>query len=298
MQATTAEPRGASPQAIQQHYDVGNDFYQLWLDDTLSYSCALWNEDETDDALGQAQRRKLDYHIAESRAAGGACVLDVGCGWGAMLDRLVHDHGVGRAVGLTLSAEQAAWIAARRDPRLEIRLENWLDHQPAQPYDAILSIGAFEHFARPEWTDAEKVEAYRAFFTRCHQWLKADGRLSLQTIAYGDLGREEGRQTPGHPFLLQEIFPETDLPTLAELVAASNGLFEIVTLRNDRDHYRRTCRVWFDRLLARRAEATALVGEEVVSRYMRYLKFSATLFHYGQAHLLRLAFRKLHDWRQ
>jgi cyclopropane-fatty-acyl-phospholipid synthase len=297
MQATTSRPRGASEKAIQHHYDVGNDFYQLWLDDTLSYSCALWKPNEADAALADAQRRKLDYHIAQSRAGAGACVLDIGCGWGAMLRRLVQ-HGVGRAIGLTLSAQQAQWIAASHEPGVVVHQESWLDHEPAQPYDAILSVGAFEHFAQPDWTDAEKREAYRAFFSRCHDWLEPDGWLSLQTIAYGNLDREEGRQTPGHPFLLQEIFPETDLPTLPELVEASQGLFEIVTLRNDRDDYHRTCRVWFDRLQARRAEASALVGEEVVSRYLRYLKFSATLFHFGQTFLLRMTFRKLHDWRR
>jgi cyclopropane-fatty-acyl-phospholipid synthase len=293
MQATTGGPRGASPEAIQSHYDVGDDFYRLWLDPTLSYSCALWEGDEPDDALEAAQVRKIDYHVCQARAAGAARVLDVGCGWGATLRRLVDAHAVGHATGLTLSERQAQRVAAAGHPHVDVRLENWLDHTPAAPYDAVISVGAFEHFARPEWTDEKMAAAYRAFFERCHAWLRPDGWLSLQTIAYGSLDRHQGRQLPEHRFLLHEVFPETDLPALGQIAAASHGLFEVMALRNDRDDYRRTCRVWFARLLARRAEAGTLVGEEVVARYLRYLKLSATLFYYGQTALLRITFRRL-----
>jgi cyclopropane-fatty-acyl-phospholipid synthase len=295
MQATR---RGASPEAIQSHYDAGNEFYELWLDPTLCYSCALWNETDTDDDLEQAQLRKLDHHILRARAAGVGRVLDVGCGWGTLLARLIETHGVERATGLTLSQQQAMHVSGRRLPGVDVRLEAWEDHVPDDPYDAIISIGAFEHFARPEWTEAEKVAAYRAFFGRCHDWLVPGGSISLQTIAYGNLDRETSRQSPGHAFLLHEIFPETDVPTLANLVEAADGLFEIVTLQNDREDYRRTCRVWQKRLLARRAEAEALVGSEIVARYLRYLKLSATLFHSGYAYLLRLSLRRLDEPRR
>ncbi len=298
MHATTRPERGASPEAIRHHYDVGNDFYALWLDRTRSYSCALWKEGETDGDLEAAQRRKIRYHTRQARARGAARVLDVGCGWGAVLRRLVEKEGVSRAVGLTLSQEQADFVRSFDDPRLEVRLESWSDHAPPQPYDAVISLGAFEHFARPEWTSAQKIAAYRDFFSRCHAWLRPGGRLSLQTIAYGNLDREEGRRSPAHSFLLREIFPETDLPTLTELVAATDGLFELERLRNDRDDYRRTCRVWFDRLLSRRREAEAAVGAEVVARYLRYLKLSATLFHYGHTALLRLTLRRWDEPRR
>ena len=155
---------GSSPAAIQQHYDIGNNFYRLWLDPTLSYSCALWAKDERDDRLAEAQVRKLDYHADQARVTAGACVLDVGCGWGALLKRLVEVHNAGQAVGITLSKAQADWAASFRDPRIGVYLESWTDHAPANPYDAIISIGAFEHFARPDWGDTEKENAYRAFF--------------------------------------------------------------------------------------------------------------------------------------
>jgi len=297
MQATQeAAVRGASPEAIQRHYDVGNDFYRLWLDDSMSYSCALW--EETDESLETAQTRKIDYHIAQANADRANRVLDIGCGWGAVLKRLTAVHGVGRAVGLTLSREQEEWAVSKPDPRVEVRRESWLDHLPTEPYDAIISIGAFEHFARPEWTTEQQILAYRRFFTRCHEWLRPGARLSLQTIAYGNSNREESQAAPHYPFLLGEIFPETDLPTLSAILAAADGLFEIVTLRNDRKDYERTCLVWLERLLARRREAVAVTDEAVAARFARYLKLSAILFHEGHTHLLRVAFRRLDRRRQ
>ena len=132
-----------------------------------------------------------------------------------------------------------------------------------------------------------------ALFKRCHEWLKPGGRLSLQTIAYGNTSRDENHASPNHPFILGEIFPETELPTLNGILEACDGLFEIVTLRNDRKHYARTCLVWLERLLARRREAIEAANEAVVRSFVRYLKISSILFHEGHTHLLRIAFRRL-----
>ena len=132
-------------------YDVANEFYELWLDPTLCYSCALWDGDEPDSALETAQLRKLDFHANQSQAKGAARVLDVGCGWGLLVRRLVGTHGVRHATGLTLSDAQAAYSAQRPDPRVQINVESWVDHAPEQPYDGIISVGAFEHFAKAEW---------------------------------------------------------------------------------------------------------------------------------------------------
>src|SRR5262244_820430 len=98
---------GASVEAIRFHYDVGNDFYRLWLDPSMTYTCALFADGEQEDQLHEAQIRKMDYYIALTGAAGCENVLDIGCGWGGMLRRFVCDHGVAHAVGLTLSEAQA-----------------------------------------------------------------------------------------------------------------------------------------------------------------------------------------------
>lgn len=270
--------------AIRHHYDVGNEFYSLWLDRSLTYSCAM--PEGPDDALETAQERKLQFHLDAIRAERATSVLDIGCGWGAILKRLAETHQVQRPVGLTLSEEQAAFVRSRGYPGVEVRMENWLHYEPDTRFDGIISIGAFEHFTRPEDSSAEKILVYRNFFTRCRNWLNEDGTLSLQTVAYANMSREDASQ-----FIQQEIFPQADLPTLAEITVAAEGIFEVQSLSNGRLDYAWTCEEWARRLRLRRDEAVQLVGPDVVARYERYLKLSALGLRMGKICLLRLVLR-------
>lgn len=275
-----ADRAAAAAAAIRHHYDAGNDFYRLWLDPSLTYSCAL--RENADDTLETAQDRKLRFHLNAIGADKARAVLDIGCGWGAILQRLAQ-QGVARSVGLTLSPEQAEFVRARAHPGVEVRTENWLHYEPDTRFDGIISIGAFEHFARPDDSAAEKIRVYREFFTRCRDWLHADGVLSLQTIAYANMAREQASA-----FMQQEIFPDADLPTLAEITAAAEGIFEVRSITNGRLDYAWTCAEWARRLRAHRTEAAEIVGNEVVARYERYLKLSALGFRMGKIGLLRL----------
>jgi len=268
--------------AIRHHYDVGNAFYRLWLDESLTYSCVL-RENDTE-TLEQAQENKLRFHLDAIGADNATAVLDIGCGWGAILERL-SARGI-RSVGLTLSDEQAAHIRARAYPGAEVRVGNWTDYEPATRFDGIISIGAFEHFATPADTTDEKIARYRHFFTRCRDWLTGTGTLSLQTIAYANMSRDAASS-----FMQREIFPDADLPTLAEITAAAEGIFELQKFHNGRLDYAWTCGEWAKRLRARRAEAITLAGPEVVERYERYLKMSALGFRMGKITLYRLVFR-------
>ncbi|WP_037360928.1 SAM-dependent methyltransferase [Amycolatopsis orientalis] len=278
MNAPTAQ-RAAG--AISHHYDVGNEFFALWLDESLTYSCALRKTE--DDSLEEAQEHKLAYHLDAIGAAGAASVLDIGCGWGSILQRLTETHHVPRAVGLTLSRRQAEFVAAQEYPGAEVLLESWTDYEPGSRFDGIVSIGAFEHFARPDDPPAEKIRVYRHFFSRCRDWLAPGGVLSLQTIAYADMSRQDASE-----FMQQDVFPDADLPTLAEIAAAAEGLFELRSMHNGRLDYAWTCGQWAKRLRARREEAVALVGPDIVARYERYLKLSALGFRMGKIGLLRL----------
>ena len=282
---TTTQNPGASARAIQHHYDLSNEFYRLWLDRTRTYSCALWEDNDT---LETAQLRKIDFHIESCRAKEGDRVLDVGCGWGSTLDRLVEKYNVRQAVGLSLSEAQTQWIRERERPQIEVKLESWSEHAPTEPYDAIISIGAFEHFAKLHQSSTQKIAGYRAFFQRCHQWLKPGSYLSLQTIAYGNAKPEDFNS-----FLATEIFPDTDLPRLAEIAEACEHLFEIVALRSDRSCYERTCRAWLANLKENREAAVRLVGEETVARYEKYLQVSIVGFYSGKLCLLRMALQRI-----
>lgn len=276
---------GASPKAIQFHYDVGNDFYKIWLDETMTYSSALWDKADT---LEQAQLDKLDYHIEKSEAKDCQKVLDIGCGWGATLNRLTSKAGVSQGVGLTLSDEQANHINKQGWPGVEVNVESWSDHDPKQQYDAIISVGAFEHFAKLGMTTEEKIEGYRNFFQRCYNWLPEGGCLSLQTMSYENSSREDFS-----PFFASQVFPESDLPRLSEIAIAIDRLFEVVTIRNDRQHYARTSLEWRKRLLANREAAAKVVSEETIDVYDKYLHLWAVGFHVGSMGLLRLQLRKL-----
>ena len=281
---------GASAEAIQHHYDVGNEFYHLWLDPTLTYSNAQWEEI---DSFESAQLRKIDFHINQARARRAKRVLDVGCGWGSTLRRLVEAHDVAHAVGLTLSKAQAEWIASSKWRRIEVKLESWSDHYPEEPYDAIISIGAFEHFAGPNLSGTQKVAAYRTFFQCCHQWLKPGGWMSLETSTYENMRREDMSH-----FIVNEIFPESDLPSLADIAKASERIFEIVTLRNDRRDVELTSRAMLSKLKGNRAEAVGLVGEAVVARYERYMKFWIIGAHLGKIGNVRIALRRIDNPRK
>ncbi|MBF6542577.1 SAM-dependent methyltransferase [Nocardia brasiliensis] len=287
---TDTDYLGASPTAIQHHYDAGNDFYRLWLDPSMTYSCAMWAAE--DDTLERAQQRKHDYLATRTRAVGAGRVLDVGFGWGAMVRRLLDTHGVGHVTGLTLSAAQVAATSAWADERCDLRLENWTDHRSAQPYDAIVSIGAMEHFANLGMSRERKIAAYRQFFASCRDWLVPGGRLGLQTIVRGHDSAADWAIQREMIRVNRWIFPESEVPWLAEVCAASEGLLEVVSVRNDAADYARTCQVWLDRLLADRERAVDLVGPATAERYERYLRVSIEVFRRKHAGLARIVFER------
>lgn len=275
---------GASAEAIRAHYDIGNDFYRLWLDETMTYSCAMWRPG---DDLRHAQIRKLDFHAIEAQVDEAERVLDVGCGWGSLVERLSAVHGVPHVVGLTLSDAQATEIAEKDAFNLDIRVESWREHENLVRYDSIISVGALEHFVAPELGGDERIRVYREFFERCHGWLREGGRISLQTITYGRGGFRDGA--------IASIFPESDLPRLYEVAAGFDGLFEVVGLRNDRRDYARTCRAWLARLARNEGRAIETVGERTTKHYMRFLDAAARGFDASVFNLFRISLRRLCD---
>jgi cyclopropane-fatty-acyl-phospholipid synthase len=267
---------GASRDAVQAHYDLSNDFYATWLGPTMSYSSGLWDSTADPD---DAQRAKVDFFATELGVGSGSRVLDVGCGWGSQLRGLVERHGLGHAVGLTLSEAQSEWLRERPIPGTEVRVETWRDHDPGAAYDAIVTYGAFEHFARDGSTSDERVGAYRAFFARCFGWLPPGGRLGLETIAHDDapdtaapLGRG-----PLGDFVL-DLYPESISPHLCELVLGFEPYFLVRVLRSDAGDFARTCRGWLRGLTDHSAACRDLVGEDTYRRFKTYLAASEVQF--------------------
>ena len=273
-------PAGASAAAVRSHYDLSNAFYELWLGPSMMYSSAMWAPAGTRTDLERAQQRKIDFFAARVLPGPGPRrVLDVGCGWGWNLRRLAEAHAVTHATGLTLSQAQLEYLTQHPVPGAGIRLEDWNDHEPDQPYDAIFSFGAFEHFARDGTTGPQRINAYRRFFRSCMRWLAPGGRLALETIGHDgapDTNAPLGRGPLGDSVL--NLYPESLCPHLGEIVLGFEPYFEVEVLRSDAGDFARTCRVWLTALREHEREATAAVGEQIVQQFRRYLASSEIQF--------------------
>ena len=283
---------GASAVAVQAHYDLSNDFYAAWLGPTMMYTSGLWNVDDPPD-LERALDRKNDFFAQRVGAGPGTSVLDVGCGWGGTLRRLLDHHGVTTAVGVTLSQAQHQYVRARPLRGLDVRLESWTEHRPVRPYDAITSFGAFEHFARDGTTGPERIATYRSFFAQCHDWLAPGGRLGLETIAHDDAPDTAGplgRGPLGDSVLT--LYPESICPHLSEVVLGFEPWFEVEVLRTDADDFARTCRHWLVRLRENDAWATAATDARTVRDFRRYLAASEWQFRDGTLTNCRLVLRR------
>src|ERR1700712_5696298 len=197
---------------IQAHYDLSDDFFRLFLDDTRTYSCAYFERDDI--SLEEAQIAKVDLALGKLGLEPGMTLLDIGCGWGATMMRAVDKYDV-NVVGLTLSNNQKAHVenvfASSDSPRTKrVLLQGW--EQFEEPVDRIVSIGAFEHFGRDRWDD---------FFQMVYRVLADAGVLLLHTITGVTLPQvtAEGRQLPLSiarfvKFILTQIFPGGCLPAI------------------------------------------------------------------------------------
>jgi cyclopropane-fatty-acyl-phospholipid synthase len=265
---------------VQSHYDLSDDFYRLFLDESQTYSCAFFERDDM--TLEQAQLAKIDLSLGKLGLRPGMTLLDIGCGWGATMRRAVERYDV-NVVGLTLSenqhdyAEKAfATVDSARTKR--VLLEGW--EQFAEPVDRIVSIGAFEHFGHDRW---------ERFFKMTHDVLPDDGVMLLHTITRLTLDEVKERGIPFSMdaarfamFIAREIFPGGQLPTIGavEEHSAAAG-FTVTRIQSLQPHYARTLDVWARSLGARRDEAIAVQSEEVYERYMKYLAGCADMFRKG-----------------
>lgn len=254
--------------AIRHHYDVSNDFYRLVLGETMTYSCAYWADDDM--TLDDAQRAKYELVCRKLGLAPGMRLLDVGCGWGGMVIHAARTHGV-RAVGITLSPAQQE-LAAKRvadaglADRVEVRLQDYRDVTDG-PYDAISSIGMFEHVG---------LERLREYFARLYALLRPEGRLLNHGIS---------RPRPGpsgfdrHSFIDHYVFPDGELHEVGTVITQMQALgFEVRDVESLREHYGRTLRAWVANLEANWDAAVRAAGAGRARVWRLYMAASACNF--------------------
>jgi cyclopropane-fatty-acyl-phospholipid synthase len=281
----SARSKRNDARAIAHHYDVSNDFYALFLDPLMVYTCAYYRD--PDGKLERAQADKLDLVCRKLRLKPGESLLDIGCGWGGLSIWAAQHYGV-RAHGVTLSRAQAEWAAARiRREGLEGRcLVEHLDFRDLPEgarYDKIAAVGVIEHVGIPN---------YPAFFARVHAMLN-DGGLYLN---HGIHHEFHWRRTSQTDFLYKYVFPNGDLSGVSEtMTEMERARWEILDVENLGLHYARTCRQWVERLQSRAEEARSLVGEQIYRTWLLYLTCSAAAFESGSIGLWQFLMRKQWD---
>jgi cyclopropane-fatty-acyl-phospholipid synthase len=269
------------------HYDVSNDFYQLWLDRRLVYSCAYFKSRSDD--LDIAQKQKLDYICRKLRLRAGQRLLDIGCGWGALVIHAAKHFAV-RAEGITLSKAQVEWGHARiaeaglaNQAKIELRDYREISANGCELYDAIVSVGMAEHVGR------ERLPEY---FAAAHRALKPGGVFLNQAIAENIIARPGSRSNGS--FIEQYVFPDGDTPPLPVMLrAAESAHFEIRDVENLREHYALTLRHWLHRLEAHQDEALRFVDEATYRVWRLYIAGSAHGFRTGHIAVYQTLLAKL-----
>ncbi len=279
--------RANSRKNIHAHYDLGNDFYRLWLDPTMNYSSA-WFEGRLDGDMVTAQHAKVRRALRLAGVQPGHRVLEIGCGWGALAEKAVTEFGA-RLTGVTLSTEQLAWgqerlanLGPEAAARAELRLQDYRDIAD-EPFDAICSIEMVEAVGREYWP---------TYFQSVARLLKSGGRACIQSIVIDD--RLFARYLKSSDFIQQYIFPGGCLPSPSEFrsQAAAAGLRVVDELSFGPD-YAETLRRWRHQFLAERARILPLGFDE---RFMRlwefYLAYCEAAFDEGNTDVVQFTLQK------
>jgi cyclopropane-fatty-acyl-phospholipid synthase len=268
---------------VTYHYDVSNDFYALWLDRSMVYSCAFFKSSE--DGLDTAQAQKLDYLCRKLRLRPGDRVLDLGCGWGALLMHAARNYGV-HAFGITLSVPQAEFARERireagLDDLCKIEVCDYRD-LPRQEYDKLVSVGMFEHIG---------AALLPEYFRRAWSLLRPGGVFLNHGIAASATFRQNGPS-----FMDKYVFPDGELvPINVTLRAAEACGFEVRDAESLREHYALTLRRWVRRLEGRAPEARSIVGEITYRVWRLYMSGSAHAFANGRLNLYQVLLSKPED---
>ncbi len=269
--------------SIQYHYDVSNDFYKLWLDPRMVYSCAYFEDGNED--LATAQLKKIDHILTKIRVQPGHTLLDIGCGWGALVIRAAQKYGA-RCVGITLSQNQFDLATERvkeagLQDRIEIRLQDYRDTQGQ--FDRITSVGMFEHVGK---------DNLPGYFGRISSLLKDDGVVMNHGITATD---PDSGEVPmdGSGFMDRYVFPQGELPHIGLVLnTAQQGGLEAFDVELLRRHYAQTLRHWAENFESNSEIIRTMVGEKKYRIWRIYIAGCAHAFTTGKMSLYQVVCQK------
>ena len=265
----TSSSRKNQEKEVTSHYDIGNDFYKLWLDETMSYSCAYFKN--PDDTLYQAQVNKVDYILQKLHLQEGMSLLDIGCGWGFLLIEAAKKYKV-HGTGITLSHEQEKEFQKRiRDEGLEdylqvIRMDYRDLPKSGMTFDRVVSVGMVEHVGR---------DNYKLFIDCVNEVMKDGGLFLLHFIS-------ALKEHPGDPWIKKYIFPGGMVPSLREMIShMSEDGFHTLDVENLRLHYNRTLLCWEKNFRDHLDEISTMFDGRFIRMWDLYLSACAATFHNG-----------------
>ncbi len=265
--------RDMNREAIGFHYDVSNDFYRLWLDERMVYSCAYFRN--ANESLDDAQSNKLDLICRKLRLQPGEKLLDIGCGWGALVIWAARHYGV-EAHGITLSRNQYNHAVRRirelgLEGRVSVELKDYRDLEGEGVYDKISSVGMFEHVG---------LRNLPLYFSTAHRLLRDGGLFLNHGITQDEMG---GTSTVGFKFISKYVFPDGELDWVSNIQREMERCtFEIHDVESLRAHYALTLRQWVGRLEAHHEDALQYVTEAVYRIWRMYMAGCALQFENGE----------------
>ncbi|KNH08726.1 Cyclopropane-fatty-acyl-phospholipid synthase [Candidatus Burkholderia brachyanthoides] len=275
--------KASDKKAIQYHYDVSNEFYQIWLDKNMVYSCAYFENGDED--IDTAQLKKIDHILTKIQVQSGHRLLDIGCGWGALMIRAAQKFGA-QCVGVTLSENQFK-LATQRvkdadlEGQVEIRLQDYRD-VPGQ-FDRITSVGMFEHVGRKNLP---------GYFACIRELLVDDGIAMNHGITSSD--SESGETSlGGGEFIDKYVFPDGELPHISlALQTMQEGGLEAVDIESLRRHYAHTLDMWASKFEENAEKAKKLVDDEHFRIWRVYLAGCAYAFENDDVSIYQVVCRK------
>lgn len=282
---------GSSKADVEVSYDVSNEFFRLWLDERMNYTCAVY--ESPDQSLEAAQLNKLKILSDFAKVTPQKSVLDIGCGWGACLEYVASARQVKRAVGVTLSSAMAEEVNARKIPGVECVGADFMKWETEEKFDSVISICMMDHLCSPqEAREGKAVDIYRRYFKKCWEMTNPGAWFGLQTILRNKTPRIK-KDLEDVYFCTHVIFPGGLNPRLEDIIQAVNPYWEVMQVNSRRVDYQRTTGEWLRRMKLHEKTIRQKWGDKVFDDYDRYLSTCVRAFDQHYSSLAQYELRRI-----